>query len=285
MIIKTDENLSQYSLMRIGGIANKFFIPENKKELIELLKSLKQSNEEYWIIGGGSNILINDLKHFENVIYMGEFNNEFCVQTDGTIYVGASVRLQNLIRQVNDLGYGGLEYLFSVPAMLGGAVVMNAGRGKSYNKSISDYIVKVEVFRNGVVEIIEKEDCQFAYRNSVFKQSQDVILGVYFKFFEMSMEESKMLRAERIQYAKNKQDASKPNLGSLLKKGNKIALFLLRKTQFGYKDGIHFSGKCNNWLVNEGNGNFAQAIEVIEKSKKLHRIMLCKQELEVIIWR
>lgn len=285
MIIKMEEDLSKYSLMKVGGIANKLFVPENKEEMIELLNSLRKMQEEYWIISGGSNILISDLRNFDNVIYMGKFNKEIYMNVDGTFYIGASVRLQHLIRYINEAGYGGLEYLFSVPAMVGGAIVMNAGRGKAYNKSISDYIVRVEVFRDGSVEVIEKDECKFSYRHSIFQESDYIVLGAYFEFPKLDIEKCEALRSARIQYAKSKQDASKPNLGSLLKKKNRLAIFILRKSKYGYKDGIHFSGKCNNWLVNEGKGNYTQAMNVIEKSRKLHRIMLCKQELEVIIWR
>lgn len=284
MLIKTNEKLSKYSLMRIGGVADNFYIPQSKEEVLELVNSLNKKGEIYWIISGGSNILINDLHNFKHVIYMGECNKEFILNQNKEFYVGASVRLQQLIQKINKLGYGGIEYLFSVPAMVGGAVVMNAGRGKSYNKSLSDYIVKVEVIHNGKIEIIEKESCHFSYRNSLFKQGGYIVLGIYFKFPEMSPIETKKLREERIKYSKEKQDISKPNLGSLFKHGNKIVYFVLRKTQLGYKDGIHFSGKCNNWLVNEGNGNYTQAINVIEKSRKMHQLMFCKQELEVIIW-
>ena len=167
MVIKTNEDLSRYSLMRIGGIAKKLYVPESKMEMLELLKSLNEADSPYWIIGGGSNVLISDLRTFDNVIYMGRFNKDFNLGSDEVFYVGASVRLQYLIQNINRLGYGGLEYLFSVPAMVGGAIVMNAGRGRAYNKSISDYVVKIEVIHNGEIKILEKEECQFSYRHSL----------------------------------------------------------------------------------------------------------------------
>lgn len=62
------------------------------------------------------------------------------------VKVGCSVRIQTLIRDLQKHSLGGIEYLFSVPTSVGGAVYMNAGRGKSEGLTISDYLVEVEYY-------------------------------------------------------------------------------------------------------------------------------------------
>ena len=67
------ENLAKYTTIKIGGNAKNFYIPENEKELLSLVRDLN----EYKILGGGSNLLINDRITFSNVIYTKEFNKKF----------------------------------------------------------------------------------------------------------------------------------------------------------------------------------------------------------------
>ena len=284
MLIENNVNLKQYTTIKIGGIAENYYIPESKEELLELLKVLETKKEEFKILAGGSNLLINDKKLYKHVIYTSDFNREFIVMNNGRFFVGASVKLQQLILKLNRLGYGGIEYLFSVPGTVGGAVTMNAGRGKKYNQCLSDYILEVQVLCDGVLVNIPKSECFFSYRDSIFKKNQMIVVGVLFCFPKMDPQKSKLLREERIRLCKEKQDTSRPNFGSLLKKGNRFAFTIMRKLQLGYKGGVHFSPKCNNWLINDGNGTFNQVLNIIRVSKIIHLCFFCNQELEVIIW-
>ncbi len=246
MLILENEDLSKHVTFRIGGMAEKFYIPESRKELTELLEKFNSGNDRVYILGGGSNLLINDRKTFNNVVSMGEMDRTINHLGEGKFYAGASVRLQRLILTVNEAGYGGIEYLYSVPGTVGGAVVMNAGRGEKYHKCISDYITSVDVLKDGQIENLLKQSCGFSYRNSVFKGNDGVILGAYFSFPEMDEETSKSLREERIAYTKEHHDLSKPNFGSLFMEGSPRVYRILKEHQFGFKNGVHFSSKCNN---------------------------------------
>lgn len=120
----------------MGGIAKEYLSPESLEELIEAVR-LGESKK----IGGGSNVLIAE-HSFERVIDLGKFDTSI-KNIGGRYRVGASVRLFKLINAINKDGYGGIEYLYSVPGLVGGAVVMNAGRGRRYGQCISDYIEEV----------------------------------------------------------------------------------------------------------------------------------------------
>ena len=152
MIILENEKLSKYTTIKIGGIAKKMYVPETEEELIEAAAKTDQR----YVIGGGSNLLIAE-HEFESVLNVREFDKTIEHQLEGRYYVGASVRLQKLINTINKDGYGGLEYLYSVPGLVGGAIVMNAGNGKEWNNCISDHIVRVKVLHNGKIEWIEKK--------------------------------------------------------------------------------------------------------------------------------
>lgn len=173
---------------------------------------------------------------------MRHFNEDIEEFENGIFRIGASVRLQKLINTINEAGYGGLEYLYSVPGLVGGAVVMNAGRGKKFNQSICDYILYVEVIRNEKLMRLEKKDCQFTYRNSIFKNSNDIITIAVFQLQKANSEVSKQLKQERIELCKEIQDASKPNFGTVFMVCDAKIMNFAKKYAIG-KGNVHFSKK------------------------------------------
>ena len=280
MIIKHNEGLAKYTTFKMGGIATNFYVPESRIELVQLLKSLN----EYNIIGGGSNLLINDKAVFTNVIHLVKFDDNITSLGDGKYYVGASVRLQKLINTVNNDGFGGIEYLFSVPGLIGGAIVMNAGRGRQFNQQISDYIVSVDAIYNGEIVTLSKEECLFQYRNSIFKHSDYLIIGVLFKFSEMKIEESKRLKNERIKLCREKQDSSGFNFGSVFCKYNSTIMKVAPLLRVEFNSNVRFSKKTQNWICNSGKGTYKQTLKLIKLLELMHKMSLKKIEREVIVW-
>ena len=200
---------------------------------------------------------------------------------NGKFRVGASVRLQKLINTVNEYEYGGIEYLYSVPGLVGGAVTMNAGRGKQFNQCISDYIVSVDVVENGNVRTLKKEECGFEYRSSVFKKSEMIVISVEFDFQKLSKGESERLKKQRIELCKNYQDNSHPNFGSVFVENNVNIMKIAKILKIGKK--VHFSSKTLNWILNEG-GTYQDAIDTIQKVEKIHKFFSKKCIREFVTW-
>lgn len=276
MNVLFNEPLEKYTTIKIGGVAKEMITPTN----IEELKNIMVERKPKYFLGGGSNLLISD-REYDLVINLRQFNQQLEMQQDGTFIVGASVRLQKLINYINDNGYGGIEYLFSVPGLVGGAIVMNAGRGKKYSQSISDYITEVDVLRCGKVITLSKNECEFSYRNSIFKNSNDIVLSARFQFPIMSRTESYRRKKQRIMLCKEKQDMSCPNAGTVFSESNIRIMKHVKKVKLG--NNVHFSGKTENWLLNEG-GSFDDAVLAIRRVKLLHKLFFKKCILELIIW-
>ena len=276
MKILEDQNLDKYTTVHIGGTAKRILSPESTEELIEIIE---KENPEYFI-GGGSNLLIAD-REFDLVVDLRNFNKELVHQGDGIFRAGASVRLQELINEINECGYGGIEYLYSVPGLVGGAVVMNAGRGKKYNQAVSDYIISVDVVRDGKIVTVTKENCGFSYRNSIFRNGTDIVVSCLFKFPEMGSEESAQRKKERLELCRKVQDSSKPNFGTVFCESNGRIMNYVKKHKTGGK--VHFSGKTPNWILNDG-GSFDDAISAIRKVELYHKLLFKKCKREVIVW-
>lgn len=278
MIEFKDEDLSKHTTVKIGGTAERFLIPESTEELIDIVNT---EHPKYYI-SGGSNLLINN-RIFDLVVSLKAFDSSVCTQSNGVYKVGASTRLQTLIKLINDDGFGGIEYLYNVPGLVGGAVAMNAGTGRKQGKSISDYIISLEVIKDGKLVTMMSEECCFSYRDSFFKNHTEcIITSILFHFPYMSKEDSSRAKEEKMQYYKNKQDPSYPNFGSVFRESNYRIMVIVKKFKIGNR--VHFSGKTVNWILNENHGTYHDAINAIRRVERLHRFLGKKTMREVITW-
>lgn len=283
MLIKENESLSKYTTFRMGGYAEKIYFPETVEELCNLVRDNENIRE--YIIGGGSNLLINDKKKYDSVLCLKNFNKKIEFMGEGRYYIGASVHLQKMIKFINKDGFGGIEYLVSVPGLVGGAIYMNAGRGKKYGECISDYLLSVDILVNDNIKIIKKEDCAFSYRASVFQNmSNCIILGATFKFPNVSREDSSAKILERMNLCKRIQDMSAPNFGTVFCESNKYIMAFTKIIHPGYKNGCAYSSRTTNWMLRGENGTYDQAIRLLNKIKKWHCLFGQECRTEVRIW-
>lgn len=285
MKIEHNVNLKQYTTIKIGGTAQNLYIPESPEELVSLIESL--NGESVYYIGGGSNILMNDEKKFCHVVLLREFDKSMSI-SNGNINVGASMRLQKLINEINKFNYGGIEYLYSVPGLVGGAVAMNAGRGKEHNKCISDFIISILAYdctlRKKVT--LNKSECNFSYRHSRFKDNPNryIILNVLFQFPQIDEKETTLAKKERLEYVKKEQDHTGHNAGSVFNTFNRVLIRLFRIPFLGKCGNCHYSRLTANWLVNSGEGKYKEAVSLIQRVEKLHRLLGQNIEKEIVIW-
>lgn len=282
MIILDNVNLQKYSMMNIGGKAIKVYVPENINELINLLNN-ELNTKKYYKIAFGSNILISDKLIVENLIDLREFNKEINLSED-IVTIGASVRLQKAIVDINKLGYGGIEYLFSVPGSIGGAIYMNAGRGANHKKSISDFVESVTIYDGYNIRMLSNKECNFKYRSSTFHEHNNwTIIEATFKFDKGAPDEFRRKRKERIEFARKYQDNRNGNLGSIFKTCNPYIMTVLKTFRVGWNN-IHYSGKTCNWIVNENNDSFVKVKHLINICRALHILLFQKYKLEIEIW-
>lgn len=283
MIEEKDVNLKKYNTLHLNGIAKNLFVPENEKELMEIVKKIKEKKEKYYILSGGSNLLLNDSIKLQNVIYMNKIDKNMHEIKENEFYIGASNRIQEVINFVNNYNCGGFEELYSLPALFGGIIYMNAGIGVKF--SISEYIKKVKVFNieENKIQWLSKEECEFSHRKSIFQNNEYIILGAEIKVIPQSQEESKLKIKKRIELCKDKQEWGNGCFGTCFSKAN-IHILKLAKLIKCKSGEIRFGSKNCNWFVNDGNGTFKDTMKLIKLCVFLHKITFQKIELEVRIW-
>jgi len=170
--IKKNILLAPYTSLRIGGPAKYFFEAKDRNELIEAIKWSDSNKLPYFILGGGTNILVSD-NGFPGLVV--RIKNQESRIKNNKIYANAGVSLGKLIAESIKAGLTGLEWAVGLPGTLGGAIRGNAG---SFGKSISNIAEKVGVLDKKSLKIkkFTNKDCKFGYRDSIFKKNHNLLI-------------------------------------------------------------------------------------------------------------
>jgi len=177
--VRINEPLAKHTTFKIGGPAQYFVAVEEKEKLLGLLNLLRDNGVRFFIIGGGSNLLWTDNEYDGVVIkYFCQGKPELNAADAGwNVYAPACIPLASLVGFCAENSLTGLEWAVGIPGMVGGAVRGNAG---AMGKDTSQSLVSADVWRDGEILEISKADCTFSYRDSVFKNNGDVLLGARF---------------------------------------------------------------------------------------------------------
>ncbi|OGY12433.1 MAG: UDP-N-acetylenolpyruvoylglucosamine reductase [Candidatus Blackburnbacteria bacterium RIFCSPHIGHO2_12_FULL_41_13b] len=178
-MIKILENLllKEYTTLNIGGYARCFVEVHSIEELKDALQYAKDHNLEFYIIAGGSDLLVND-EGFPGLII--KLSLQGLTLEDERIKVAAGTSLQDLVNYTIEHGFAGIEKLNNIPGSVGGAVYGNAG---AFGQTISDKLVRIRVLVGDEEKYLNKQNIGFDYRESILKKHKDwVILEIEFKF-------------------------------------------------------------------------------------------------------
>lgn len=170
--IQKNVKLSQYSTFKIGGPAEFFVEVKNEEEFLEAMQYAKENNLKFFILGGGSNVLFDD-KGFDGLI-IKILNTEYDIQ-DAHIECGAGLPLSQLVNIAKENNLSGLEWATGIPGTVGGAV---RGNAEAFKKSLADSIKEVKVYDVSKLKIknYKLDDCQFNYRDSIFKRDNNLVI-------------------------------------------------------------------------------------------------------------
>ncbi len=167
--------MSKHTTFKIGGSADFFVIVEQSEKLIELLKYLNEEGIDYFILGGGSNMLVRD-EGFRGVVI--KIQNKSCKIQDETLVVSGGHSTVDASQKSVQEGLVGFEWGVGVPGTIGGAVRGNAG---AMGGEMKDVIEEVDVYRDGEIFILKNKEINFGYRDSIFKHNTDIIIQAKLK--------------------------------------------------------------------------------------------------------
>lgn len=166
MPCERDAPMSKRTTFGIGGPADVLVSPRNEAELARVIAAIEELRLPWFILGGGSNLLVADRGIRGVVLSLAGELTSLEVEEDGAVlHVGAGVSFPRLTRKAIDLGWPSAIGWMGTPGQVGGALKMNAG---TRDGEIGDVVVEVRAVTTSGVRTFSREACGFRYRNSAF---------------------------------------------------------------------------------------------------------------------
>jgi len=280
-------DLKKTNWFNIGGITKVYFKPESLSELIAFLREFGKI-EKFFILGAGSNVLIND-KFFDGiVIKLGKNFSNISLLPNKTIVAGSATSDKNLSEFASENNIGGLEFLSCIPGTIGGGLRMNSG---CFKKEFKDILVSVQAIdRMGKILTIPYSKIKFSYRENDLDRNL-IFLSASFKgVFKKKKEIQEYMKI--IKDKKNSAQPTKVKTGGStfknpIKQTNQKVWELIKKsvpldTKFG---DAQISKKHCNFFVNSNNATFEdmkKLIEFVKENVKSKTGINIETEIEIV---
>lgn len=162
--------LSAYTRFAIGGPAAVFVETSDEQAFIEALRRVEGSSSPFVVVGGGTNLIVSD-DGFRGVVL--RFTSSAIQAEDHRVDAGAGAVLQHLVDFTVTRGLAGIHTMTGIPGWVGAAVYGNAG---AYGRSISQSVRQVRFFDGDTVRTFDHSECEFRYRESIFKRNKGWIV-------------------------------------------------------------------------------------------------------------
>ena len=267
-----DYDLKKSNWFNIGGKTKTYFKPESLTHLVKFLK-LFGNKEKIFILGAGSNTLINDNTFNGTVIKLGKNFSNITLLPNGIIVAGSSCSDKKLSEFACENGIGGLEFLSCIPGTVGGGLRMNAG---CFNREFKDILISVQALdKNGKVITIPAKDILFDYRDSNLPRDL-IFLSATFQ----GQKKDKTIIKNEMNNLKSEREKSQPTRiktsGSTFKNPiNQTDKKVWQLIKDSVPKNLSFGDACisekhSNFFVNKGNATFNDMKKLIDfVSKKV----------------
>ncbi|MFC1551963.1 UDP-N-acetylmuramate dehydrogenase [Candidatus Latescibacterota bacterium] len=267
-MIQSEKNvlIAPYTHYKIGGVAREAYFPHNSGELLELLDTLKTSGTDYYILGGGSNVLVGE-GYFDGAAIL-TIRMDSSQPFDDHIECGAGIKSTGIAETALEQSKTGLEFLYLLPGTIGGAL---AGNARYDNTNISEVLIDlVAVHPEKGLKTFTADDIVFEYKfNSLSSEG--------WLFCEASLKwedgDPDTIRKRMDEIDANRSDSKHfelPSCGCIFKNdynrnirvGELIDSLGLKGLTIG---GAQVASFHANFIVNTGNATSGDVLKLIEK--------------------
>ena len=284
--ITYDASLKNLNTYKIASKAKYLIEIQTLEGLISILNYLHEHNIKHFILGAGSNIVIDE--YFDGAIIKLNGLKKIEVK-DNIITCESGAMMPSLSCVSIDHNLTGLEWAINIPGTVGGSIVGNAG---AYKKEIFDSLVEIKVLdENLQIKEIKKEEIKHSYRHTDLKEKPWIVLEATFKLEKGDKEESLALVRDRKERRLATQPLDMPSAGSVFRNpendhaGRLIEAAGLKGKKIG---GAMVSEKHANFIVNTGDAtsndikNLIKLVHTQVKEKFNVDLVL---EQEIIDWK
>jgi UDP-N-acetylmuramate dehydrogenase len=170
LTVSTGVPLSRYTRFGMGGPADLYAETGNVEAFIAALDAGRSSGIPTMVIGGGTNLVVSD-RGFRGIVL--RYRGDRLTAANGRVLADAGAVFEDLVNFAIARGLQGLETFAGIPGSVGAAIYGNAG---AYGHSLSERVVNVRFHDGCGIRVFNNEECQFHYRESVFKRHKDWII-------------------------------------------------------------------------------------------------------------
>jgi UDP-N-acetylmuramate dehydrogenase len=269
--IRENEPLGPHTSFGIGGPADYLIYPADRDDLAVLLTALSQRGLAFFVLGGGTNLLVRDkgfrgaatsLERLTAIRTVREYRSiggAFAV-----VSAEAGAPLAKLVSWCAEEGLTGLEFAAGIPGTVGGAVCMNAGTAKGEIGDITDSVTLLSP--GGQFIMRGREEMGFGYRASSIPD-EHVVVEAQLVLRRDDKDRIKARIRELMAARKERQPAGLPNAGSVFKNPQEHSAGKLIE-EAGLKGktvgGAQVSEKHANFIVNRGAATAADILALME---------------------
>lgn len=251
--VQENVSLAPYTSARIGGPADVMLTVKSADELADAVQLIWEHEFPYYILGGGSNVLVSD-KGFRGVVVLNRAKEiRFELGDQPQVWCEAGVVISNLAKRCASKGLGGLEWAATVPGTVGGAVYGNAG---AFGGDMTHNLVWADALTKDGREKFSLERMGYGYRTSVLKRHEveGIVLSALLKLKNSSKEDVSV----KIEQFSERRKATQPpgaSMGSMFKNpegdhaGRLIEAAGLKGTRIGNAE---ISTVHGNFFINHG---------------------------------
>ena len=251
--VQENVSLAPYTSARIGGPADVLVMVKTATQLRDVITVLWEHKMPYYVLGGGSNVLVSDMGVRGVVVLNRAKEVRFESGDQPTVWCEAGVIFSNLANRCASKGFAGLEWAATVPGTIGGAVFGNAG---AFGGDMSGNLIWADVLTKKGVEKYSVEQMGYGYRSSILKRGDEtaIVLSALLRLKNATKEE---VSAKIDQFSERRKATQPPgaSMGSMFKNpagdhaGRLIEAAELKGTRIGNAEISKLHG---NFFINHG---------------------------------
>jgi UDP-N-acetylmuramate dehydrogenase len=269
--ITLSEPLAAYASLGLGGAADYLFAPSSRKDLVNVVRHLRERGIPFLFAGRGSNLLVSDQGYHGAVIML---EPGFCgirltaaPAGEARVHAAAGARLAALVNFCIEHALRGVETCAGTPGTVGGLVT-----GGVSDQLAEGCLAEAEILRDSEVLAVSEAPEKFAYRRS--GAGRDVVLGATFRLERGDKEQLMRLRRQFLVRRNAEQPLNVSNAGIMFRDppGKKAAGLVLQAGMRGFRrGGAAVSERHANMLLNTGNATVVDALALIRHVQRAVR--------------
>jgi UDP-N-acetylmuramate dehydrogenase len=264
-----NEPMSNHTSFKIGGPAAVLVEVADTNEVVELMRLIRKEEVKCFIMGNGSNLLVDDNGYTGIVIKLSDYYTNVIIDKEH-VTAESGILLSILSKIIAKDEFIGFEFASGIPGTIGGAIAMNAG---AYDGEMKDCVESVKVLtKSGEILDLTNEEMNFGYRISDVKRKGYIVLETTLKFDKGDIELIKAKTKDFTERRTSKQPLTLPSAGSMFKRpvgyyaGKLIDDSGLRGVRIG---DAQVSEKHCGFVVNRGNATCKEVLELIKMVQKV----------------